>query len=130
MAFDVNIQSKEDGFIYYTAILAGFHRNAVHINNGIQRIQLSVLPLSDLLFYGVGDLRYQRGRHIRVVHFFEGGDDFTGGHAFGVEGQNLAVDLRNAPLVLLNQLRFKGISRSRGVLISISPSSHNTVFDE
>lgn len=70
---------------------------------------LSVLPLSDLLFYGVDDLRYQRGRHISVVHFFEGGDDFARGHAFGVEGQNLAVHLRNARLVLLNQLRFKGI---------------------
>ncbi len=67
------------------------------------------MPLSDLLFYGVGDFRYQRGRYIRVVHFFERGDDFARGHTFGVQRQNLAVHLRNTRLALLNQLRFKGI---------------------
>lgn len=50
-----------DGFVDYAAMLTDFDDKAVHINNGIQRIQLLVLSLRDLLFYGVGHLRYQRG---------------------------------------------------------------------
>lgn len=57
----------------------------------------------------LSDFRYQRGRYIRIVHFFERGDNFSCGHTFGVQRQNLAVHLRNTRLVLLNQLRFKGI---------------------
>ncbi|CND55922.1 Uncharacterised protein [Yersinia pseudotuberculosis] len=70
---------------------------------------MAVLPFSNLLFYGIGDFRYQRGRHIGVIHLFEGGDDFAGGHAFGVQGQNLAVHLCDTRLIFLYQLRFKGV---------------------
>lgn len=49
LAFGVDTQRQENSFVDYAAILAGLHDNAVHINNGIQRVQLPVLPLSDLL---------------------------------------------------------------------------------
>ena len=65
--------------------------------------------MSRLLFNRIGHFGYQRGRDIGVVHFFERGNDFPRSHAFGIQGQNLAVHLRNARLVLLNQLRFEGV---------------------
>lgn len=35
--------------------------DTVHVNSWIKRINLSVLPLSALLFDCVGDFKYQRG---------------------------------------------------------------------
>lgn len=89
--------------------LPNFYHDTVKINNGIQRIQRTILPFSHQFFYRIGDFRYQRGGHVGVIHFFEGRDDFTRGHAIGVQGQNLAIHLRYTCLVFLYQLRHKGI---------------------
>ncbi len=124
----VDTRREDDGFVYYAAILADFYDNAVHINNGIQRIQLPVLPLRNLLFDGVGDFRYQRGRHIRVVHLFEGGDDCAGGHAFGVEGENLAVHLRNTRLVLLKSAAVQRYSHGHAVCSALSCRHRKAAF--
>ena len=67
------------------------------------------MPLCYLFFNRISDFRYQRGRHVRIVHFLELGDDFTGRHAFGVQGQNLAIHLRDARLIFLYQLRLEGV---------------------
>lgn len=61
LAFGVDTQREEDSFVYDAAILADFIDNAVHVNNGIQRIQLPVLPLRNQLFYGIRDFGYQCG---------------------------------------------------------------------
>lgn len=124
----VDTRREDDGFVYYAAILADFYDNAVHINNAIQRIQLPVLPLRNLLFDGVGDFRYQHGRHIRVVHLFEGGDDFAGGHAFGVEGENLAVHLRDARLVLLKSAAVQRYSHGHAVCSALSCRHRKAAF--
>lgn len=50
LAFGVDTQLQEDSFVYDAVILSDFYDNAVHVNNGIQRIQLPVLPLRSLLF--------------------------------------------------------------------------------
>ncbi len=50
LAFGVDTQRQEDSFVYDAVILSDFYDNAVHVNNGIQRIQLPVLPLLSLLF--------------------------------------------------------------------------------
>ncbi len=85
-AFGVDPQRQENSFVDYATILTNFYDDTVHVNNGIQRIQLSVLPLRNLLFYGIRDFGYQCGRHIGVVHFFEGGNNVASSHAFGVQG--------------------------------------------
>ncbi|KAJ94466.1 hypothetical protein DF41_15920 [Raoultella planticola] len=50
LTFDINAQCEEHCFVNHAATGTHFHYNAVKINNGIQRIQRSVLPLSDLFF--------------------------------------------------------------------------------
>lgn len=54
-AFGVDPQRQENSFVDYATILTNFYDDTVHVNNGIQRIQLSILPLSNLLFYGIRD---------------------------------------------------------------------------
>lgn len=61
LAFGIDPQRQEEGLVYHSPVLTDFYDDTVHVNNGIQRIQLSVLLLSNLFFYRVGDLRYQRG---------------------------------------------------------------------
>lgn len=60
-ACGVDTQRQENNLVYHAAILTDFNDNTVHINNGIQPLQLPILPLGDLLFYSIGDLRCQCG---------------------------------------------------------------------
>lgn len=60
MAFDIDTQCEEYGFIDYATVLPNLQDNTVKINNGIDRIQWPVLPFDYLLHNGIGDLRYQR----------------------------------------------------------------------
>lgn len=55
LAFGVNTQSKEHGFVNHAAAVTNLHNNTVKINNGIQCIQRSILPLCHLFFNGIGD---------------------------------------------------------------------------
>lgn len=51
LTFGIDAQREERCLVNHTAVGTHFHYNAVKINNGIQRIERSVLPLSDLFFY-------------------------------------------------------------------------------
>ncbi len=50
LAFGVDTQRQEDSSVYDAVMLTDFYDNAAHVNDGIQRIQLPVLPLRSLLF--------------------------------------------------------------------------------
>ncbi|GDD75767.1 hypothetical protein HmCmsJML204_01070 [Escherichia coli] len=92
----IDAQREEHRFVNDTPAVTNLNHNTVKINNGIQCIQRSILPFRDLLFNRIGHFGYQRGRDIGVVHFFERGNDFPRSHAFGIQGQNLAVHLGDA----------------------------------
>ena len=71
LTIKVNTQSQEHRFVDNPAVLPYFQDNTVKINNGINRIQRTVLPFNNLVDYGIGDFRYQRRRDVCIVHFFE-----------------------------------------------------------
>lgn len=71
LTIKVNTQSQEHRFVDNPAVLPYFQDNTVKINNGINRIQRTVLLFNNLVDYGIGYFRYQRRRDVCIVHFFE-----------------------------------------------------------
>lgn len=71
LTIKVNTQSQNTA-VDNPAVLPYFQDNTFKINNGINRIQRTVLfAILQLVDCGIGDFRYQRRRDVCIVHFFE-----------------------------------------------------------
>jgi hypothetical protein len=52
--------------------LADLDHDAVKVNDWIDSVQRTILPLNHLVDNSVGDLGYEPGRDLGAVHFLEG----------------------------------------------------------
>jgi hypothetical protein len=108
VALEVDAERNVDRFVDDLLVLAHLDDDTVQIDDRIERIQRSALPLGHLIDDRVGDLRDQRRGHLGAVHLLEGLDDLARRHPLRVEAQDLVVEGRQAGLVLAQQLGLEG----------------------
>ena len=83
------------------------HHDAVEIHDRPDRFERSRPPGGHFRVEIGGDFRDQRGRNLHAVQLTHDLLDVAGGHPLGVQGQDLLVEARHAPLVLADQLRLE-----------------------
>lgn len=121
MTLHVDAQGQVNGFFDDHLVLPDFDDNTVLINGRVNCIQGPGLPLDDLLYDRISDLLDQGCRDISVVHFLGCGDDLPGGHALGIQEENLFIHRCESALVLLDQLRLEATcSICRGVQLKLA----------
>ena len=87
---------------------ADMHHQAVEVDDRPHRIDRPRPPGADFGVQVGGDFRDQRGRDLHAVQLLHDLLDVAGRHPLGVQGEDLLVEARHPPLVLLDQLRLEG----------------------
>ena len=104
----INTDGDIDGLLYDLAFAADMVVNRIQKNNRINGLQRPLLPL---FRYGkdfICDTAYRGIRDIYTVDVLNMRFNVTGGHAFGVHGQNLLLDvLADAGLIFPQHLGVK-----------------------
>ena len=118
----INADRDINGLLYNLAFAADMVVNRIQKNNCINGLQRPLLPL---FRYGkdfICDTAYRGIRDIYAVDILNMRFNVTGGHAFGVHGQNLLLDvLTDAGLIFPQHLGFEfalAISRHRYLYIA------------
>ncbi len=83
------------------------HDDAVEIDNRPDRLQRPRPPSGHLRVEVLGDFRDERSGDFHVVQVLYDLLNVPRGHSLGVQGQNLFIEARHAPLVLADQLRLE-----------------------
>jgi hypothetical protein len=86
------------------AFVADFDADGIEKHQRIAGIEWPVLPFADLVQHCICHCRYQIGRNVDAAEFLEMGPDLTHGHAAGIYGDDLIVELGKPALILGNQL--------------------------
>lgn len=102
-----NREGHEDRLVRDRPIAADIDPDRVHEDDRIAGFQRAVLPGGDLLHDRVADCRNQAGRGFNPIDFLEMTLDLAGRHAPGIHADDLAIELRKAPLILGDQHRIE-----------------------
>jgi hypothetical protein len=107
---------------------ADLHAQRVEEDHRVHRFERAALPSSDLGHDRVGDRADEIGADLSAVLLGQKPLDLAHRHAARVHRHDLVVKAREAALVLGNQQRLEGASRSRGTSMRTGPSSMRTVL--
>ena len=101
-----------DRLVAHEALVADLHPDGVEEDQRIAGVERPVLPFGHLLQNRIGHRRDQVRRDVDAVEFFQMAADLAHRHAAGVQGDDLIVEIGEAPLVFGDQL---GIERARPI---------------
>ena len=100
VTLNVDTQGHIDGLVDDRLIFSSLNDNAIKVHNRIDGVQGPGLPDRDLLQDPLCDLGDKGGRHISVLHFLKGCNNFPGLQPLGIQGQDLVIHLGQPTLVL------------------------------
>ena len=97
-----------DRLVADEALVADLDPNGIEEHQRVADIERPVLPFRHLVQHRVGDRRDQVRRDIDAIEFLEMAADLAHRHAAGIHRDDLLVEVREAALILGDQLRIEG----------------------
>ena len=91
----------------HTLPVTYFDGNTIHKDDRVNGIQLSVLPLTNIINDACRDKAYQCRGYIDLIDVFDGFRDFTSAHSLAVKRNDLPVKNAAPALVFLDKQGIK-----------------------